>query len=319
LAVLTFMTFIVLHDNAIADTVYFHNGDKLTGDVLPSKSEQTLQLRTGFGQDITISWSQIKSVHKKKASGIVIKPPHHTNNTSPPPKALPAKIVKKKTEQKTPPIKITGRVNFGSNIQTGNSEKSSVDTDLSLKTKIGSHRFRAKADYNRAKDEGEVTVDKAQAELIYDYFFREKWFLNSNIGLAQNEISNLDLRITSGLGIGHQAYERDNLNLQYILGATYLREEFSDDTSERNVSMTWSADYNQKIFDDKYQIFHEHKILAPSDDINAFLFESKSGLRIPLIKGIIGTVGIDFDWDNDPPIDTKEDDTIYNMKLGYEW
>jgi len=323
-----------------AETVYLKNGDKVTGDITSLPKGQGINLKTSFGAFIYIPWSHIEKV-ANQSQHVIVTPPKYDvdaakqhitllleedSKTAPKPKGLIPKAKKTqqdpklKTAKKTLlPIMISGRASFGGSIQTGNSEKNKIAGDLSLKSKKDKHRFQVKANFNRAKDEGEITVDKAKAEFIYDYFYTKKWFVNSNVGAAQDNIANVDLRTTGGLGIGHQVYERDNLNLQYIMGATYLNEEFANQISEDNISVTWSFDYDQKIINDKYQLFHEHKLLAPSDDFGAFLFASKSGLRIPLIKGMIGTTEIIFDWDNDPALGATEDDTIYNMKLGYEW
>lgn len=246
------------------------------------------------------------------------KPASAQNNTEPQAvKDIEIAETSPRTEDKK--LKFSGRVNFGSSLQTGNSEKSSINADTAVQTKKDAHRFEAKMSYNRAKDEGDVTVDNTQVEFLYDYFFRKKWFLNSNIGFERDKISDLDSRMTFGLGLGHQVYESDDLNLKYSMGTTYINEEFSNNTSDSNLALSWALDYNQKVLAQKYDLFHNHKILSPFEDTGAFLFESTTGLRIPLIKNIIGTAEVQFDWDNDPPIGTTEDDTIYSMKLGYEW
>lgn len=219
----------------------------------------------------------------------------------------------------------SGRANLGASLQTGNTEQDAVNADASLKAKWldaagdTKHRASIKADINIENEDDTTTEDNRSLDLAYDYFFAKQWFVNSTLGFEQDDIEQLDLRTNAGVGLGHQAFESEDLNLQYILGPAYLREEYENGDTDDSLAVNWSLDYDQKIWEDMLQIFHNHEIFVPTDDTDAYLFESKSGLRIPLKKGLVATGEIEFDWDNDPEPGIQEDDTTYALKLGYEW
>lgn len=214
----------------------------------------------------------------------------------------------------------SGRVNLGASMQTGNTEQDAINADATLKAKWNDkHRATLEAEYNRETEDDERTEDNKRLEGQYDYFFNEQWFLNSSLGFEQDDIAELDLRTTLGVGLGHQPFDRDDLHLQYILGPTYLREEFENGDSEDSLAAHWALDYDQKVWDDTFQLFHNHDVLVPVDATDAFLFDSKTGIRAPLRKGLVATAEVDFEWDNDPEPGIKEDDTTYAIKLGYEW
>ncbi len=124
--------------------------------------------------------------------------------------------------------KWSGSVAFGASLQSGNSDKNNINGDAEIKAKWDKHRATLKSEFDRSKDEGLLTEDNRAIEGIYDYFFNDEWFFNSSLGFKQDEIADLDLRTTLGVGIGHQPYESEDLNLQYILGPTYLHEKFYD-------------------------------------------------------------------------------------------
>ena len=63
----------------------------------------------------------------------------------------------------------------------------------------------------------------------------------------------------------------------------------------------------------------EHELLVPTDETDSFIFDSKTGLRIPLKKGLVATGEVEFDHDHNPPLGVKKNDTTYSAKLGYEW
>lgn len=214
----------------------------------------------------------------------------------------------------------SGRVNFGASLQTGNTEQDAINADATIKAKWNeAHRSTLKAEYNRENEDGDTTEDNKSIEGQHDYFFTPKWFLNGTLGFEQNEIDEIDLRTKAGFGLGHQPYDRDDLHLQYVLGPTYLHEEFASGNREDSLAARWSLDYDQKFWDEVIQLFHEHEFLVPGDDTDAYLFDSKSGVRVPLKNGLVATGEIDFEWDNDPEPGVVEDDTTYGLKLGYEW
>ena len=214
----------------------------------------------------------------------------------------------------------SGRVNAGASLQTGNTENNAIGVDATLKANWDDvHRASLKAEYNREEDDGDVTVDNRKLSGAYDYFFAEDWFLNIAGSLEQDDIDQIDLRSTIGAGLGHQVFKGEDLNLQYVIGPTYLRTEFENNNTEDSLAVRWAFDYDQFYWDKTFQGFHEHELLVPTDDTDAFLFDSKTGLRLPIRNGIVGTAEVDFEWDNAPAPGITEDDTIYSLKLGYAW
>lgn len=216
--------------------------------------------------------------------------------------------------------KWSGRVNFGASLQTGNTEKDGITADAEIKAELDDKQsVRLKAEINREKDEGTITEDNRSLDALYDHFFAPQWFFNATAGLEQDDIANLDLRTTLGAGLGYQPYKSDALNLQMVLGPTYLHEDFENGNTDDSITARWALEYNQKVLDERFDLFHDHEIFIPSDDTGAFLLESKTGVRVPITAGIIASGQIDFDWDNDPEPGIVEDDTKYALKLGYEW
>ena len=213
-----------------------------------------------------------------------------------------------------------GRANIGASLQTGNTEQDAINADAMVKAKWADiHRATLKAELNIENEDDTTTEDNKRIEGQYDYFFAPQWFLNSSLSFEQDDIDQLDLRTTAGLGLGHQPFESEELNLQYALGPTYLREEFENGNEEDSIAGRWALEYDQKIWDNALQLFHEHELLVPGDDTDGYLLDTKTGLRVPLVKGLIGTAEIEYDRDNNPEPGVKKDDTTYAAKLGYEW
>ena len=214
----------------------------------------------------------------------------------------------------------SGNANAGLNFDRGNSDSESYNADAKVKGQWDKHRVSFGVDYDYEKDNDTLTTDERQLNGAYDYFFAEKWFWQNQLSLEQDKIEDLNLRTQFNSGLGYQFYDRDDLTLDVVLGPGYRHEDY-DAAGGDTSSMTahWSLGYEQKFYDDWLRVYHNHDLSAPTEDMNAYLFESDSGVKIPLKAGIIATAGVEFDWNNDPAQGNVEDDTTYSLKLGYEW
>lgn len=327
---------------ASADQVFLKNGDRISGRATDINNSQALIFESAFGARMAIPWRNVVAVYDDQGQ------PMRTENvpllTAPAPgpaglprqqvetvevvRAVPAEptqIVDNSPaadiaeEDKKEGFKWSGRANLGGNLQDGNTNKKSVNFDAAVKARDEKNRFRFGGDAMWASDEGVETDNEQSLYGEYDRFLTEKWFVGARQSFKIDKIAELDLRSRSNLSVGRQFYERDTLNLQAELGGEYIQESFSDGTEENDIAARWGLDYDQKFFEERLQVFHKHNFSLPVSDSSAFLFESESGLRIPLGYGIIGTGQIDFDWDNDPAEGVRAEDTTYSAKLGYEW
>lgn len=302
---------------ANAETIVMKNGDRLTGDVVYA-GEGRIDLQTPYGVLQIPLEETLGYVQNRK----FVIPQMPSPQTEVPKKT--AQLASKTTEKKEDDTgwwgaKWTGDVNVGATKTSGNSDTNGINIDASAKARWEKHRFEGEVEFNREEDSGTETVDNQALDISYDYFMSEKWFLDASADFEQDDIALLDLRSEYGIGLGHQAYERDDLNLKYIMGVGYRTEEFTNGTDEDDMTLSWELSYDQKFYDDLFRLFHNHELSAPTDDFDTYIFESQTGAKLPLKRGIIATAEVDFDWDNDPVAGADEEDTTYRLKLGYEW
>ena len=213
-----------------------------------------------------------------------------------------------------------GNANAGLGITSGNSDTNAFNLDAKTSARWTDQRAELFADYNKEDADDVDTVDNRSIGANYDYFFAPKWFATAAGSLETDDIAALDLRSKIYTGIGHQMFEQDDLNLKFILGPGYLDEDFDDGTSFDSVTAAWALNYDQKFMEDAFRLFHDHTIDAPFDGLSDnWLFQSATGVRLPVVNGILASAQVDFDYDNSPASGFREDDTRYSVKLGYEW
>ncbi|MCD8571641.1 MAG: DUF481 domain-containing protein [Alphaproteobacteria bacterium] len=184
--------------------------------------------------------------------------------------------------------------------KTVTATKKAIAFDAEVKARVKKNRFTFTSDMNWASDEGEETENDRSISGEYDRFLTDKWFIGGRQSFKTDKIARLDIRSKSGLFGGYQFFEQDDLNLQAKLGPDYIHEKFENGDREDNIAAAWALDYDQKFFDGKLQLFHNHDLAVPMGEADAFLFESASGVRVPLGYGVVGSGEIQFDWDNAP-------------------
>jgi putative salt-induced outer membrane protein YdiY len=296
----------------LADTLYLKNGDKITGEITDISAQNSITMDTSFAQAITIPRKHIARAFNDKGATIDIAPVNVAH--------LAPKAITQTTTESILGGVWKGRANLGLTMQSGNTERDNTNLDGTLTGRYGdAHRITLKGNQVRETNNDVETEDNWRATGEYDYFFKPKWFLNTVAGYEQDNIEQVDMRARLGLGLGHQFYESDGLNLKVVSGPTYLTEKFSNGREDDSIAARLATDYDQKIFRGMFQLFHSHEFLVPADDTDNFLIDSASGIRMPLGAGIVASAEVQFDWDNDPEPGIQEDDTIYGLKLGYEW
>ena len=330
---------------AKAAQVVFHNGDRLSGTIISMRDARTMYFRSKITGDMRISWESISELYDDDLNMISIP-------DAPPPLVSPLtgindsndnRAVQTWTQSGTTKtmqdvsnarstsgentdlsggeddFKWSGRVNFGGQIDDGNTKNKAVTFDANIKARDNDNRFNFGGQANWEEEEGEETENDQMVFASYDRFLTDKYFIGGRLQFERDKFEDLDLRSRIRLHNGYQFFERDDLNLQIKAGGEYIHEKFSDDSTESDIAASWGLDYDQKFYENAFQIFHNHGLSVPVSDTDAFLFDSESGIRVPVGKHLTGTAQVDFDWDNAPAPGVREDDTSYSLKLGYEW
>lgn len=303
------------------DTLILKNGDRISGHITQGP-EGMIAFQTHYGAELAIPVSQIMAV--QNGAGEI-----YSADMTPSPKT--EEITEAVTEEvaKTEPAagfdennpskyKWSGRVNLGASLDDGNNQKKALTGDAEVKARNEKNRWIAGLDANFANDEGTETENDQSLFGEYNRFLSEKWFVGLRQEFERDKIALLDLRSSTGPFAGYQFFEEEDLNLRVKFGADYIYEDFETGDTEENIAASWGLDYDQTFWE-ALTLFHDHTFDLPVDETEAFIFQSKTGVRVPVAKNLVGTAQVDFDWDNAPATGIREEDTSYSLKLGYEW
>ncbi len=309
-----------------SDALVLKNGDRISGEMLGSNRNGMILFDTPYGQTLEIPAADIQSFQPAQRAATYKLAPAGAAKTqqvkeADPPVSEPDSAARDpEADESTTENKIwSGQINAGASLDDGNSNKKDIALDGEASARFDKNRIILGGKFNWAEEEDAITENDSEISAEYDRFLTEKWFAGGRVKFQTDDIEKLDLRSRYGLFSGYQFYEREDLNLAVRAGADYIREEFENTETESDIAASWALDYEQSFLDQFFRAFHNHDLSVPVDETDAFLFESNSGVRIPVGEHLTSTAEISFDWDNKPPPGIREEDTTYSLKLGYDW
>jgi putative salt-induced outer membrane protein YdiY len=114
-------------------------------------------------------------------------------------------------------------------------------------------------------------------------------------------------------------FESDALNLAVEAGPAALQEDFYGQPDRDSTGGAWFLRYDQLVWQDRLQPYHRQFGYVALDSEDKVLWQSWTGLRVPLADGFTGAVEFEYDYDSNPAVEAKTTDTTVRVKLGYEW
>ena len=110
------------------------------------------------------------------------------------------------------------RLDLGYVLSTGNSETESSAVNFESILNRGKLSHRAFVNWNQDEADGETTRNQLDSGYGLRWYFRDKWFAAANLGYFQDELKEIDQRITIGAGLGYQFFRQQSRLLLHGAG-----------------------------------------------------------------------------------------------------
>jgi putative salt-induced outer membrane protein YdiY len=333
--VMTLVMLCCLSSATYADTLTLTNGDRLTGEIL-SKDRHTVTLKTTYAGEVKIRWfdvAQIQTDHEVSVlladdtvlSGILL--PSETGElivqSDDPRKTAIVEMDKLSFINPTPEISkkivvTTGGANAGVTTANGNNNTRNIHFDGEVVARTKDNRVTVGAVANRASDAGVPSISNNRGYFKYDRFLDNKRYVYSSLSGENDRFKDLRLRTSLGMGSGYQIYESSDLNLSVEGGLNYVNEDYWTQDDKSYPSLRWSMKYDQTFFA-KLTAFHEQEALVSLKNTEETLIRTKTGLRFPLSRQLVGTLQYNIDWERTPAPGTVSTDRTLLLNMGYRW
>ncbi|MAJ28177.1 hypothetical protein CBD41_01995 [bacterium TMED181] len=200
---------------------------------------------------------------------------------------------------------------------SGNTETTSAVLNMDYKFRYLTHRFVSKIDWTYAEDNLVVSKRTTGAEVKYDFFPEDDWFLYTSFGARNDGFADLALRTTAGIGAGIQVFDREDLTWSEEAGISALNEDFkvAEDDSASTLRVAGNAEWILR--DGDLTIFHDHTLFVSLDEPDDLLAQSRLGLRTRVIGGFSLNAQINARHDSSPPAGIRENDLEFLLGVGY--
>lgn len=209
----------------------------------------------------------------------------------------------------------SGSGQLGAFHSTGNSSNTGISAGLEL-TRTGerwSHRLSAQADFQRS--EGVTT--REQFLLAYEPRFElsENFYAYALSQYERDRFQGFSARYAASGGFGYIVISEDNMTLSLQAGPAWRRTDFTDGTSESDLSGFVAADFDWQVLEN----------LKFTQDVRAFLqsdnstISSNTGIQTRFAENFSLGLYYSVEIDTDPPIGAVKTDTLSRVTLIYDF
>lgn len=314
-----------------ADELVLSNGDRLTGTVV-GMSKGKLTFDSALAGTVTVPWKEVTSLTSETAVKVELPDESIVAGTLAPGAAGEIAVKTESGEVRsvplaetasisTPPALWKGDIVAGMNIQRGNSERTAGSVDARAVRRTEDDRLTLNAAWGSSREssgDGEATTTRA--EVLgggqYDYFFTKRLYGLANASAEHDRVEGVDYRIISGVGLGYQFYDTEDLVFGVDAGPSYVHETFEDGT--KNDYLAARVGWNlEAVLVPNVSFFHRAQLFPSLTPVGDFLGKTQTGLRAKLIGGLFGEGKVLWDYNSSPGEDRSRQDVIYQVGVGW--
>lgn len=319
-----------------ADEVVIINGNTLSGKVV-RQDAGVLRLKTTFAGTISIEWDQVAKLVLSEPVTIILDDAQvlniaaifheggrfvlHPVSSSTPitVNATRVRVIAPDPWELGTGHKLTGNINIAMKNEKGNSEKNEFDLDFKFNNRWQKNNLLVIGDLEYDTTRSIRSTDNWAVMGNLDHLFSGKWFYSGSISFKNDHFADLKLRTLLGPGLGYRFFDSKAIHLRLEAGPYYLQDVFYDQPEEKFWGPAWFLDYDQFVYKQRLQVYHRQTGFLAADEPGKYLWRSWTGIRIPLISGLVGSAEYEIDYDSEPATEAEKTDQTFRLKLGYKW
>ncbi len=321
---------------AVADEVVIVNGNRITGEVVRQAAGK-LRLKTTFAGTLEIEWSQVQQLildepvkvilddervldvdgFFREGDQYVLSPVSQSSELEV--EARQVKVIDPDPWELGVGHDFTGRINIAIENEKGNSEKNEFDLDFTMNNRWRKNNLLVMGEMEYDTTRGFTSTDNWSVMGNLDHTFSNKWYYAGALMFKHDKFADLKLRTMLGPGIGYRFFDSKAKNLRLEAGPYYLSDDFYDQEDQAYWGPAWYLDYDQMVWKKRLQLYHRQTGFVAVDSSDKLLWRSWTGVRVPLVAGLVGSVEYEIDYDSEPAVEAETTDTTFKLKLGYRW
>ena len=213
----------------------------------------------------------------------------------------------------------TGKFTTALDVDRGANPSDEITVNLKARWNRPGYRHNVYLDVDYEETDGETTDDDADANYQYDLLRDNGWFWFGRGRYYRDEFESLREVYAGGGGIGRDIKPAQDLAISLQAGPALMYYYFEDKDGqlEPGSSMMWTMTWQTHWHD--VEVSHSGElgwVFAISD---GYLFQSKTALTLPLYKGLVAELRLEYDRAGVSVGSNGDYDLEWVMALGYNW
>ncbi len=217
---------------------------------------------------------------------------------------------------------LSGEVNIGGSIATGNTDTTRVDAEIKARFKADrlEDNYRLMAEFS--DDNGSTTAQRILGSVESRWDMRENLIVFGYLEYDDDRFSGFKYEVEAAFGAGYKVIDDDSMRLLLQAGPGYRYSKFSTpappapplvNSSENEFLIRGSADFDYDITD----TVNLTNVFIVSWDSSRTKLENTLALTSKLIGDLSTRLSVNVRYDIDPPLLTRKTDTLSKVSLVY--
>ena len=225
----------------------------------------------------------------------------------------------------------TGALKVNGLYATGNTERKAggLALDASRRSDADRISFDAAWDYGQDKQDTDgnaatvrqwtLTQRRTGGGLKYDYFLTKRWYALATARVLGDTLAQLDLRFTSGAGLGYTWIEDSKTTFVTEAGLSYLNENYrTADPSVDYVAIRAAYKLTHELSKTS-RVVHGIEAFPSTESSDDIYLQSKSELVTSLTESMLASISHVFDYDNTPATGQERGDHRVLLSIGWSF
>lgn len=217
---------------------------------------------------------------------------------------------------------LSGEVNVGGSMATGNTDTTRVDAEIKARFKAGrlEDNYRLVGEFS--DDNGATTAQRILGSIESRFDMRENLFVFGYLQFDDDKFSGFKYEVEGAFGAGYKLIDDENMRLLIQAGPGYRYSKLSTpvppalplvNSSENELIVRGSADFEYDISDSVSMT----NVFIVTWDSSRTKLENTTALTSTLIGDLSTRLSVNIRHNTDPPLLTKKTDTLSKVSLVY--
>ena len=210
---------------------------------------------------------------------------------------------------------LTGKVDIGGAVNTGNTDDENLVIGLALNRKDGPWTYDFKSAFEIQRRDSETTQQRFIADAAVDYDITSRLYTYGAAEYENDDFSGFNYRITSGGGLGYRIFVRPKLNWSVEAGPGVRIDSF-EDTGNTSVTPAIRA-FSDFAWDFSPYASFLHDIQTIQD--GGLTIDTTAAIVARITERVSGQLSYQVRYNSDAPAGNEEVDTTTRLSLVYDF